>query len=266
MPDNPGTGDGREAYTNYHASDLSDFLQRHGLTKPANTDFLYSNLGFAVLGAALTYHAHTSYPELLQSEITGPLGMKDTVISLSPEQLGRLMQGHDSQRLPTPRWDLDVFASAGGLRSTAGDMLTYLEAQLHPERTPFRMALLKSQRLRDDVAGERRIALAWFYNPDTGVYEHGGATGGFTSFVFFNPRRDFAAVGFLNATSTVFPFLEVLAEHVQQRLSGEAALSLTPVSVPPAGPLRSFLAYWITMLAASVFMFCCVLGLQGFAA
>ncbi|MBV9037448.1 MAG: serine hydrolase [Acidobacteriaceae bacterium] len=266
MPDNPGPGDGREAYTNYHAADLSDFLQRHGLAKPANTEFLYSNLGFAVLGAALTYRAHTSYPELLQSKITGPLGMKDTAISLSPEQLGRLMQGHNSQRLPTPRWDLDAFASAGGLRSAAGDMLTYLEAQLHPERTPFRTALLKSQRLRDDVAGGRRIALAWFYNLDTDVYEHGGATGGFTSFAFFDPRRDFAAVGFLNATPATFPFMEVLAEHVRQRLSGKAALSLTPVSVPPAGPLRSFLAYWVTMLAASVFMFCCVLGLQGFAA
>jgi hypothetical protein len=58
----------------------------------------------------------------------------------------------------------------------------------------------------------------------------------------------------------------VLSEHVVDRISGKPALSLAPISVPPAGPIRSFFAYWIAMLAAGVFMFCCVLALQGFAA
>jgi CubicO group peptidase (beta-lactamase class C family) len=266
MPDNTSPGDLHESYVNYHPSDLYDFIKRHGLGKPANPAFLYSNLGFTVLGAALANRAQTSYAELVDRQITGPLGMKDTAISLLPEQRRRLMQGYGFDGRPTPAWDLDAFASAGGIRSTAADMLTYLEAQLHPERSPFRAAIVESQRLRNDAGSGGRIALAWAYDPRTGVYEHGGATGGFTSFAFFNPRRDFAAVGFLNADSAAFPFIEVLSEHVKQRLAGDPALSLTPVSVPPAGPIRSFLAYWITMLAAGAFMFCCVLGLQGFAA
>ena len=192
--------------------------------------------------------------------------MKDTAISLSPEQRSRFMQGYDGQRQPTPPWDLDAFASAGGIRSTAGDMLTYLEAELHPERTPFRAALMQSQLLRDYVATNVRIALAWEYDPDSGVYLHDGATGGFTSLAFFSPRRDFAAVVLTNSYSAAFPFSAVLGEHVLERLSGKPALSLTPVSVPAAGPIRSFFAYWISMLAAGVFIFCCVLGLQGFAA
>jgi len=267
MPDNAGPGDKRETYTNYRDSDLYDFIRRHGLGKPTDPQFFYSNIGFAVLGAAVAHRAQTAYPELLRREITGPLGMKDTVISLSPELRSRLMQGHDGQRRPTPPWDLlDAFASAGGIHSTAGDMLTYLEAQLHPERTPFRAALLESQRLRAQIAGRLQIALAWNYDSDTGAYSHGGATGGFTSVAFFNPRRDFAAVVFLNAAPVTFPFIEVLGEHVRQRLSGEPALSLAPVSVPAAGPIRSFFAYWIAMFAAGAFVFCCVLGLQGFAA
>ena len=266
MPDNPGPGNVREKFTNYRASDLYDFIKRHGLAKPTNTQFLYSNLGFTVLGAALTNRARTSYPELLEREIAGPLGMKDTVVSLSPEQRGRFMQGYDAQRRQTPAWDLDAFASAGGIRSTAGDMLTYLEAQLHPERAPFRAALAESQQIRAPVAGSARIALAWIYDPETSAYTHGGATGGFTSYTCFDPRRDFAAVVFLNAAPVTFPFIEVLGEHVRQRLSGEPALSLAPVSVPAAGPIRSFFAYWITMVAAGVFTFCCVLGMQGSAA
>ena len=266
MPDNPGPGNIREKFTNYRASDLYDFIKRHGLGKPTDAQFLYSNLGFTVLGAALANRARTSYAELLERRITGPLGMKDTVIALSGEQRSRLMQGYDAERRQTPAWDLDAFASAGGIRSTAGDMLTYLEAQLHPERAPFRAALEQSQQLQSRVAGGGRIALAWMYDPGTGVYAHNGATGGFTSYACFHPRRDFAAVVLLNAAPTAFPFIQFLGAHVQQRLSGEPALSLTPVSVPAAGPIRSFFAYWITMVAAGAFTFCCVLGLQGCAA
>ncbi|MBV8898004.1 MAG: beta-lactamase family protein [Acidobacteriaceae bacterium] len=265
MPDNAGPGDQRESYTNYSASDLNAFIKQHGLSKPTNAEFLYSNLGFAVLGAALASRANTSFADLVYQDITRPLGMKDTVISLSPEQSSRLMQGHDGRRQPTPRWDMDAFASAGGIRSSASDMLIYLEAELHPERTPLRAALISSQRVRSYV-GNGRIALAWLFDPSTGVYEHSGATGGFSSFAFFDPHREFAAVGAINAAPTAFPFIEVLEEHVQQRLSGEPAVSLAAVSVPPAGPIRSFLAYWISMAAAATFTFCCILGLQGLAA
>ena len=163
-------------------------------------------------------------------------------------------------------WDLDAFASAGGIRSTAGDMLTYLEAQLHPERSPFPAALTRSQRIRDHVAGGMDIALAWMYDLDKGIYWHNGATGGYTAYACFNPKRDFAAVVLFNGYSASYPFTAMLSEHVVERISGKPALSLTPISVPPAGPLRSFFAYWIAMLAAGVFTFCCVLALQGFSA
>ena len=147
MPDNPGPGDLRERLTNYHASDLYDFIRRHGVAKSTHEKFAYSNLGFTVLGAALASRAGTSYPDLVQRQITGPLGMKDTAISHPPELRSRLMQGYAFDSRPTPAWDLDAFASAGGIRSTAGDMLTYLEAQLHPERSPFAAALVRSQRI-----------------------------------------------------------------------------------------------------------------------
>ncbi|HWC97452.1 MAG TPA: serine hydrolase [Candidatus Sulfopaludibacter sp.] len=265
MPDNPGAGNEREKYTKYRTADLYDYLKRRGVGKTTNEHFLYSNLGFTVLGAALANRGRTAYPELLRREITGPLGLHDTAISLSPEQARRFMQGHGYHGEPTPAWDLDAIASAGGIRSTAGDMLKYLEAQLHPERSPLSAALIESQRLRAHVTGSVEIALAWVFDPDTSVYAHDGATGGFTAYACFSPRRDFATVVMLNAHPLAFPISAFLGEHVRQRLSGEPALSLTPISVPPAGPLGCFIAYWITMIAAGTFTFCCVLGLQGVA-
>jgi CubicO group peptidase (beta-lactamase class C family) len=267
MPDNAGPPDQRESYTNYREADLYDFVRRHGLTRPLQPQFSYSNLGFALLGAALANHAHMSYADLLRQQITGPLGMKDTVIAIPPNLEARMMQGYDGWRRPTPRWDLvQAFASAGGIRSDAADMLTYLDAQLHPARSPFGRAIKESQLLQDYVTDSIRIGLAWMYDPTRGIFVHGGATGGFSSFVFFDPKRDFAAFGSLNAAPMTFPFIEVLNEHVRARLAGEPAMSLSPVSVPPAGPIRTFLAYWIAMIASGAFMFCCVLGIQGLTA
>lgn len=266
MPDNAGPPEQRETYTNYQEAGLYDFIRQHGLGRPTQPEFLYSNLGFALLGAALVNHARMSYADLLREEITGPLGMKDTVIAIPPNLQARMMQGYDSRRLPTPRWDLQAFASAGGIRSDAADMLTYLEAQLHPATSPFGKAIKESQLLQDYVTTDERIALAWAYDPRNGLYSHDGATGGFSSFAFFNPRRDYAAVCLLNAAPVTFPFIDVLYEHVRARLAGEPALSLAPVSVPPAGPIRSFLAYWIAMIASGAFMFCCILALQGLTA
>lgn len=265
MPENAGPLGRRETYTDYRTSDLYDYIEQHGLDKPMKTDFLYSNLGFALLGAALENRAGMSYPELLRRGITGPLGMKDTVISLSPDQERRLMQAYDKRRRPTPRWDLQALAGAGGIRSTAGDMLTYLDAELHPERTPFPAALNESQQFFNYVQGDVRIGLAWVYAPELRIYLHDGGTGGFTSYAFFNRRRDYAAVILMNAAPGSFPFVGVLGEYVRQRFAGEPAFSLEPVTVPPAGPIRSLAAYWVAIIAAGTFLFCAVLGLQGVA-
>ena len=46
-----------------------------------------------------------------------------------------------------------------------------------------------------------RIALAWLYDSKTGNYWHNGATGGYSSYAFFNPKEDYAAVVLFNTTA-----------------------------------------------------------------
>ncbi|MES1258069.1 MAG: hypothetical protein ABUS51_06550, partial [Acidobacteriota bacterium] len=63
----------------------------------------------------------------------------------------------------------------------------------------------------------------------------------------------------------------VLGEHIRERLTGERAISLNTTVVPAGGGgaldfLRLFAAWWITMMAAGAFIYCCVLGAQGIAA
>lgn len=255
--------DAHDFYTGYRTADLLQFVRENGVGKKADTGFEYSNLGYALLGYALSNRTHTDFATLVRDKITGPLGMAGTMVRVSESQRARFLVGHDEHGRAIPPWDLDAFTSAGGLRSSAGDLLTYLEAQLHPDRTPFGNAIRQSHLLRNYVSGDISIALAWIFNPDTGMYEHSGATGGFYSYVCFDPKRDLAAVALLNAYPSAVPGAAFLGDHIRQRLDGEPAVSLDTVMVKPSGPIRNFLAYWLIAGAVGAFTLCTILSLQG---
>ncbi len=63
---------------------------------------------------------------------------------------------------------------------------------------------------------------------------------------------------------------DLIGEHILERLSGEPAISLDNVVVPVStgfrGLLRSFGAYWFTMLAVAAFVYGAVLSAQGLTA
>jgi CubicO group peptidase (beta-lactamase class C family) len=84
----------------------------------------------SLLGQALSNRAGVSYERLLYKEIVTPLGLKDTNITLTSSQQTRLIQGHTATYQKARPWDEDALAGAGAIRSTADDMLTYLEANL----------------------------------------------------------------------------------------------------------------------------------------
>jgi len=162
----------------------------------------------------------------LHREISGPLGLKDTVVLFSADQQKRFIGGHDAEFGPAHAWDLDALAGAGAIRSTAGDMLTYLEAQLHPEKyTALASAIRQAHELRATAPPSMRIGLAWLYMEKDGFYWHNGGTGGYASYVFFDPKNDCAAVVLYNRT-VGDGFADRLGMHIRQRLIGEAAVSL----------------------------------------
>jgi CubicO group peptidase (beta-lactamase class C family) len=228
VPDNFHPADLENPYADYRPPDLYSFLASHGVAKPAAPEFLYSNLGVGLLGQALANRAGKSYGALLQQEIALPLGLKDTVVSLSQEQQLRFIQGHDAEHRRAHAWDLDALAGAGGIRSTAADMLTYLEAQLDPEKFPaLGPAIAQTHELRADAMSGMRIGLAWLYVVKEGFYWHNGGTGGFSSYAFFDPKNDSAVIVLFNTTiGAEGSFADLLGAHIRQRLLGEAPLSL----------------------------------------
>ena len=148
-----------------------------------------------------------------------------------------MIPGHDQFHGPARAWDTDALAGAIGIRSAAGDMLSYLEANLHPEKlkpvvgspgaATLSAALRQALQQQSEVSPGMRIALGWLYQEETGNYWHNGATAAYSSYAFFNPKGDYAAVVLLNTSPGVNgSFVEVLGRHICQRLAGKPAISL----------------------------------------
>jgi hypothetical protein len=87
-------------------------------------------------------------------------------------------------------------------------MLTYLDANLHPEKyaagaTPgssaatLREALALDHESRADMPGGK-IVLAWWINLKPLYLDHDGGTFGYTSFARFNPVQDWAVIVLYN--------------------------------------------------------------------
>jgi D-alanyl-D-alanine-carboxypeptidase/D-alanyl-D-alanine-endopeptidase len=234
MPDNFKPADPANPYADYHAAQMYEYINKHGVARPQDPGFLYSNFGFGLLGQALSVRAGVSYDQLVKTEITGPLHMDDTVITLSPAQQARLIQGHDAANNPAGRWNLDAFAGAGALVSTAADMIKYLEANLHPEKfsasaaagsplSTLPAAVALDHQLHGSSIGTSKIALAWLFNDQDHIYAHDGGTGGYTSFVSFMPNDDRAIVVLYNREDTAGgnPFTARVWARILAMMSGK---------------------------------------------
>src|SRR6202012_1572927 len=62
--------------------------------------------------------------------ILAPLGMPDTTLRPNGEQMKRMAMGHLRNGSDAPPWPIYAWYAAGGLRSTAQDMLSFGEANL----------------------------------------------------------------------------------------------------------------------------------------
>jgi serine-type D-Ala-D-Ala carboxypeptidase/endopeptidase len=133
--------------------------------------------------------------------------MVDTLVSPSLEQAARLTVGHTRPGRPVPRFEIPALAGAGALRSTAGDMLRFLWANLDPARTPLAPQLEAIQRPRHRMGRRMEVGLGWliFRPPDQSgpVLWHNGGTAGFRSFVAAVPGAGTAVVVLSNSARSV---------------------------------------------------------------
>lgn len=207
MPDSLHSANWANPYADYSEKQLYDFVASYDLPRDPGVKWEYSNLGFGLLGLALARRAGTSYGTLVQERICQPLGMQSTATVTTPSMAQRLATGHSRDLSTVPSWTFtDTMAGAGALRSTANDLLTFLAAAMGRTRsslTPAFEALLSVQR----PTGGRFIeqALGWIVDTrgDREIIRKDGVTGGYASFIGYDPVSDSAVVVLSNSDNSV---------------------------------------------------------------
>ncbi len=217
MPDNFAPKDPRNPYVDYTAERMLEFLGRVKPARAPGEGYEYSNVGAGLLGWALARKAGKSYEELLAERITGPLGMRSTAVALTPGMKERLAPGHDALGRPEGNWDLTAFAGAGGIRSTAADMMLFLKANLTPTPSSDTLAFAREIRYTPPDAGAHRLGLGWHVSP-AGILWHNGQTGGYHSFVAVDVAHRRAVV-ILADTAT--GDVDALGDEMLRMLAGE---------------------------------------------
>ena len=200
LPSNLKLKDPRNPYADYSVDDLHEFLSGYTLPRDPGSEFEYSNLGGGLLGHLLAYRAGTDYERLIGTRITRSLSMPDTAITLSSSMKQRMATGHSAMLAPVANWDLPTLAGAGALRSSANDMLTFLEAFLGYRESPLAPAMKAMLEVRRP-AGQTNIGLGWLILSVDGreIAWHNGGTGGFRSFVGYDPKERIGVVVLSNA-------------------------------------------------------------------
>jgi len=206
LPDNLAPRDPSNPYADYSVRQLYEFLSRYQLPRDPGASYEYSNLGMGLLGHALALRARMSYEQLVARRLLTPLGMRETAITLTPPLRARLAPGHDEAGKVVPNWDLPTLAGAGALRSTASDMLAFLAANVDTSATPIGRALRQTHDPRQATDNPNlKVGLAWHIlsRPIGNIVWHNGGTGGYRTFIGFDPVRRIGVVVLSNFNRSV---------------------------------------------------------------
>lgn len=160
----------------------------------------YSNLGGGLLGHLLTLITGKPYEELLFETICSPLGMQQTFITLNAERKQQMVQGRDLKGRPLPLGggDCGALTGAGGIKSSARDLVKYLKANMN-DTTYFYLAQKTTKVFDEHFTG----SLGWATYSDRGKHHVGasGGTGGYTSGVIFERNSRVGIVMLTNVSA-----------------------------------------------------------------
>jgi D-alanyl-D-alanine-carboxypeptidase/D-alanyl-D-alanine-endopeptidase len=202
-PENSKSRDNRPGFVGYTEQQLYDFLSRYTLTRDIGSKYEYSNMGMGLLGHILSLKTGRPFDELVRERICAPLKMDSTARELSPELQKRKAEGIYLDGQKSQGWRMPpVFAGAGGLRSTANDMLKFLAANLGLIKSPLGPAFGKTHEGIRDIRGEPlKVGLAWlvFTKENLKIILHTGGTEANSSFVGLDPGKKVGVVVLSNS-------------------------------------------------------------------
>jgi len=235
---------------------------------PPDTDYEYSNTNYVLLGLIVEKVEGKTLAQAMQDRLFGPLGMLHTALPpsnanalLAPYSHGYLYGSSSVAFVGEPPYSAAVKAAAtagtlkpndytslnhsfawaaGGAISTANDCATWIQALVsgHVFDAEYQQLWLDS--LRPEKPGQEYgygiIALRWGTNA---IYNHGGETAGYQSFMGYDPANKITLIVWTNLTVSLdeIPTANALMLKVLDQVYVESPLrraqTSTPTSTPP---------------------------------
>ena len=204
MPDDPTNlprGLEQRSIASYTVRDFLTWASNYEPRTRLPAPYKYSNAGIGLLSYLVATATGKTWEEQLNSEILEPLGMADTTLRPTPEQQRRLAEGHNRAGQDAPRWPVYAWYAAGGLRSTAHDMISFGEAYLghnevngQPVSAELIAAMQLAQKPIFTMPNGNKQAMAWVNDVRGGapVILKNGGTAGFGSGIAICPTKDAA--------------------------------------------------------------------------
>lgn len=188
---------------------LNAFKDKDLHFKPG-TQYMYSSYGYTVLGAIIEEVTQMSYGEYMKKNIWGVAEMFSTSLEEAEQEYANKSQLYikiKSTYIKSPKTDLSIIYPAGGVQSTAKDLLKFGEAVLNNkliDSTSLQMMINATDDLAPAI-GDDPYGFGWgvYDDPKYGrVIQHGGTQPGTSSFFSIFLDRKIVSVVLSNSFGT----------------------------------------------------------------
>jgi len=205
MPDNWDPKDPDNPFADYTTEQLYDYVSRSNFDYAPGTWFSYSNAGYGLLGNILSLIAGKPFETLVKERICAPLGMTNTTITLTPDQLKKLAGGHSEYSAPVKNWDMPAIAGTGAIRSDINDLLTFANLGLVKTDLYPAMQLAHVPHISKGK-NEGQVTLGWTLEKANDGDEYlwkDGTTGGYKSIILLNRTKKTGVVILANSMNQI---------------------------------------------------------------
>lgn len=171
---------------NYSQDQLISFLSQWQPSYPIGSRYLYSNIGFALLGYAAGNVEKMDYFQALKKFVLDPLGMYSTVVYVPQSWQEKFAQGYNKTGNSVKQVPPQVWPGGGALRSSTRDMMKFLRANLDVSGPlDIRKAMQLAQEGVFTVNDHLILGLGWQRVPISGklLIEKNGGVEGFSSYI-----------------------------------------------------------------------------------
>ena len=202
------------AHTN--VDDVLPRLLAMPLLGAPGSKYSYSSYGFNVLGSALQGATKREFRQLVSEQVTGPLGLTNTVpeTSVTLGSRAKLYSKSNDTLVESSASDVTDRWPSGGFLSTAEDLVRFGVGFIRPAflKPDIREAAFTSQRGEDGK--ETNVGLAWRIGRDEmgrRYMHHGGDSIGGRAFLLVYPDQGVAVAIVSNVGQAAFGEKEAIA-------------------------------------------------------